>query len=456
MAFQDLPNELILKIFSYLNHDDLEQIAEVCQRWMQLASDPSLFTVLCIHRRYFDNPLRMQEILERASMLHTLYIITDRAAFDILASVSTGLRLLKHLTIPGSALSHRAMPAIFENCKSLATIVLWGPHRLSANEVRTLETLHSLRKLVASDGLEICDEVLRQICSSCPRLERLELNSEHISIKESWDYIESLVHLRALSVSVISTAGLIRVSKSCLSLDTLEIGTVWNEGAISVAQALQGFLQLRSLHVIRDCGEGWLNQRFRAPPLLERLEVPNLVIEVQHFAQLILSFRETLKHVHINVSNLPDESLRELALCESVECLIIDGLGGKTIVFSILSKLPKLLRASLYIVADPANAVYQLISIVDPQDTSPRGKTRLVFNILCSMCYTHYMIRCAANAFIDHIALNTSMTPEHISEFGELCSTYSGQAFLPCSLETSFPTVNPTLKYLYLNLDGDD
>lgn len=43
---QKLPDEVILKIFSYLLEQDLCQAACVCKRFSQLANDPILWSVL--------------------------------------------------------------------------------------------------------------------------------------------------------------------------------------------------------------------------------------------------------------------------------------------------------------------------------------------------------------------------------------------------------------------------
>lgn len=43
---QKLPDEVVLKIFSYLLEQDLCQAACVCKRFSQLANDPILWSVL--------------------------------------------------------------------------------------------------------------------------------------------------------------------------------------------------------------------------------------------------------------------------------------------------------------------------------------------------------------------------------------------------------------------------
>lgn len=454
MEFDELPPEIIIKIFSHLPQRFLEVLAQVSQSWRKLTCDPSLYTVVCIDPGNGDSPQQTRKILERSTMMRTLEITSDRADFETIASASSALRVLKKLVICSSAISHRAMPRILGHCKSLTAIMLVGPHRLSATDVRLLETLPCLKEFVASTAVGINDDALYQLCCNCPGLEFMEIGVEHISRSESLEYLGFLHYLRKLSVDAISTACLLHVSKSCPGLTALETGFLLNENDISVAQALEGFLELRSLRVTLDCGEGWLNGQFRAPPLLQCFKVPSLVLEEGQFKQLILSYSKTLEHVHIDVGVVPDELLGSLSLCKKVQSLHLSGLKGNTVVFSILCQLPCLTRASLHFVADHVSAVYQLTSIVDTLDKSPRGRTRLVLEVFPLSHDAQAKVIRAARAFADYLILNTSMHKQHILEFAEQYSR-SGEAFeLTWKVQTTFPTTSPTLKYLILDLDG--
>lgn len=184
---------------------------------MPLALDAPLSNTVCI------DPQRVRNTLERATMLHSLYITTEVADWDIIASALTVFRLLKCFAIPGSGLLHCAMPGILEHCESLTTVVLLGWYRLAAFGVQTLESLSSLKKLVNSDHLQTHVGPLYQQCCSCHRLECLELNLQQISRSKRWTFVKGLVHLRHLSVSVIATAGLVQVSKTCPGLSTLKL-----------------------------------------------------------------------------------------------------------------------------------------------------------------------------------------------------------------------------------------
>lgn len=223
MEFSGLPPEVVLKIFSYLPQDLLEVIARVSQRWMKLTFCASVYTVMCIPSGHSDSLQQVQKILERATMLLMLQITPEAADFDIGSTASTGLRHLDHLVIPGSGISRGDMSGIVEHCKSLAATMLYCQHRLAATDVHIFETLLTLRRFVRSNDVEIDDGVLQQLRYSRPRLEILEVNSEHISRNENWDYSGSLQQLRILALNVLPTADSLHVPKSCPLLATLEI-----------------------------------------------------------------------------------------------------------------------------------------------------------------------------------------------------------------------------------------
>lgn len=460
----DLPDELILKIFSYLPQRSLATIAKVSERWKKLAFDPVLWTEVCIDARGDPSAKQVREILDRATMIRKLDVSVGTVSLEAVASASSRFRLMNELAIPGRALSHHVMPSILRNCASLSTIVLCGQDMLLPNDVRILEALSSLKSLVASDDLNIPDDVLRQICVSCPRLERLELNSNQISRRDSWEFLERLQQLTSLSVTKISTGALLHASKSCPSLDSLEIGTLQNENGVSVAQALQGFLKLRALTVVNDCGSGWLEAKFRTPQCLEHFDVAELCMDEEQLALLVQNCRDTLRHVTVNAGVLADAALETLPSCANLESVSIYGLHGKSSFIRMLCKFPRLIRAQLNVETGAIEAIRQLASLVDILDRSRRGTTRLVLSAMCSCQDSQDAVVRAVWRFKDFLALNTNLSAQHIRELELQCDAIMAAKlfWLPCGNEvlrevrTSFPAISKTLKHLTLNLVAAD
>ncbi|KAH7960910.1 hypothetical protein HPB49_024745 [Dermacentor silvarum] len=266
MHFDDLPVELILKIFSYLSQLALATVAEVSERWKTLALDPSLW-----------------------SEVH---------------------------------------------------ISLWD--RLSA----------------------------QQLCSSCPMLELLDLNSDHIRHRSTWECLESFQRLTCLSLSQISTSALLHLSKACPRLQSLKISSVRNDNNVTVAQALQAFHKLRMLSVDGDCGTGWLDSRFRTPRELECFDVQQLQMDEIQIGHLLQRCREKLEHVTISSRTLTPNALKLLHDYQKLESVAIYGGCAGDMLLKMLFTLPKLVRVEMNVVGEARDAVGQLHKVVDLMDKS--------------------------------------------------------------------------------------
>ncbi|KAH7978831.1 hypothetical protein HPB49_006897 [Dermacentor silvarum] len=255
LQFDNLPVELVLKVLADLPQFSLMTIAQVCERWKELAFDPCLWTEVRINLRDMESQQQEREVLNRATLIRKLDVSGIIYIEDI-ASCSTHFKLLRGLVVPCRALSHRSVPVILRNCESLTTMALRGKDTLLPNDVRHLQSLKCLKVFSTSREARIEDGILRQ-------------------------------HLKCLSVTRISPRGLLYVSKARPNLESLKIGSVWNENDVTVAQALQTFLKLRILSVDGECGTEWFDTRFRTPRELERFTVQQLHMEEHQINQLV-------------------------------------------------------------------------------------------------------------------------------------------------------------------------
>ncbi|KAH7959841.1 hypothetical protein HPB49_014214 [Dermacentor silvarum] len=295
VAFDDLPVELALKIISYIPQGGLPVIALVSKRWKTLAFDPSLWKKVCIDSTSSRNMEHVREVLYRATMMRTLDISNGSLDLEMVASASIRFKMLRRLSIPGRALSDASMPVILRNCESLCTILLHGMDTPLPVDIRTLEHLKCLKKLAASFTVDFDDDVFQQLCLSCPHIEYLDFNSDLVSRSDSWESLQHLRHLVSLSISRISTHGLLRASRNCGNLHYLRIVDIWNENEVGVARALQGFRKLQLITVYSNCGTGWFDARFPTPREMLKFNVPRLHMEEEHFTLLAESCRENLR-----------------------------------------------------------------------------------------------------------------------------------------------------------------
>ncbi|XP_040061594.1 uncharacterized protein LOC120836658 [Ixodes scapularis] len=460
MELTNLPAELILRIFSYLTQHQLTIIAKVSETWKQLAFDPSLWTEISIDSRANHSKQYTREVLDRALLIRQLDVSSGSVDLETVASCSHHFKLLTELFLPGRALSHHAIPTIFANSVSLSKLSLSGQNILLPNDVLTLEQLPRLKFLITTDELKIHDDVLRQISLSCPTLEYLALNSDHISRRDTWECLARLKFLKCLSVSRISTGSLLHASKSCPTLESLVIGNIWNENQVSVAQSLRGFRTLKSLSVSSDCGDGWFNADFQLPPRLEQFDVPELQLKEDHLTQLVHSCKGTLRQITISAALLNDAALRKLPACINLEEISIYGISGLLPILPLIAKMPRLVSAQVHAVGGAKETIRQLTSIVDILDRSKRGHTRLDINIFCSSQSSLDTMLRELFMFKKFILLNTCLSPQHIRNLEEQWWRLKDAKlfWLPCgeqvhhSVTTSFPAVCKTLRHLTLDI----
>lgn len=462
LQLDDLPVELVLKIFAYLPQFWLATIAQVCERWKELAFDPCLWTEVRINLRDMESEQQVREVLNRATLIRKLDVSGIIYIEDI-ASCSTHFKLLKELVVPCRALSHRSMPVILRNCESLTTVALRGKDTLLPNDVRHLQSLKCLKVFSTSREVRIEDGILRQVCTSCPLLERLDISSDRIRHRSTWGCLESLQHLTCLSVTRMSTSGLLYVSKARPNLESLKIASVWNDNDVTVAQALQTFLKLRILSVDGECGTGWFDTRFRTPTELERFAVQQLHMEEHQINQLVQKCGEKLRHVTVSARTLTQNVLNLLHECKNLESVAVYGVCGGDMLLKMLIALPKLVRAQLDVVGEAGEAVSQLNTVVDVLDKSARGHTRLVLRAHCaSQAAEDDMIRAVWN-LREYLVFNTAVSENHIRDLEEQCWRMKEGKFFWVSwrrkilrtVQTSLPVMSNTLKYLVVNVYED-
>ena len=259
--FSELPDELILKIFSYLAHSELAKCLRVCQKWHRLANDDSLWyeveissyilpcgsgsVLSAIARQHpnlhtlavkissdlWDSRLASREI-QKSSDVWTSFInlskvfIYDspwpgKGAIPLLHALpdmlSACYRTLTCFRCEGStALGREQFQLLFSNpsvryrelsiahCPNIGDIAIFQA-QFNSNFSKCLENLELLNldgigtvwRTVLSDGGIIA------MLSACPRLKSLYCDGENMTDKSS-EHIQKLSNLEHLSISFCS------------------------------------------------------------------------------------------------------------------------------------------------------------------------------------------------------------------------------------------------------------
>ena len=131
--FSELPDELILKIFGYLEHHELKSCLLVCQKWLRLGNDDSLWhEVRTTWHKILHNDQLLSSIAVQHPNLHSLVIVGNSSMRDsnpssLLIPVTLDVwSLFDHLTrltlydCP-KQLFHSAIPHILNGCQRTLT-----------------------------------------------------------------------------------------------------------------------------------------------------------------------------------------------------------------------------------------------------------------------------------------------------------------------------------------------
>ncbi|XP_008322727.3 S-phase kinase-associated protein 2 [Cynoglossus semilaevis] len=248
ISWDQLPDELLLKIFFYLPLQDLLGISRVCKRWHRLMFDESLWhsvdlegmtqadaalrhvlktkvTRLRCPRSYVEElrlagtePLQMAELDLSSSIIPT----------SVLESIICGCRQLRCLSLEGlqlsdliiksvaqnthllqlnlsgcSGFSDAALTDMLQSCSSLEQLNLsWC--EFSSSHIRGVtENLSSAVTHLNLSGYRetLTLEDVKMLVDRCPHIQTLDLSDSTLLMADSFPVLAQLKHLQHLSLS---------------------------------------------------------------------------------------------------------------------------------------------------------------------------------------------------------------------------------------------------------------
>ena len=172
--FSYLPDELIVKIFSYLNTEQLSRHAlPVCRKWRQIAKEPTLWRTIDFHCRPQLESLTLLWVLRKTPGLRKLVL---RGRTNI---------------------THAEVAILSEMCPLLNNIDFGFCDDLNCDMIHTLvENCKELRKL----NIEGCDKIDHNCVKCLSKCKKLScLNFSHCLLQD-----ESLIHLAENLSQIVS------------------------------------------------------------------------------------------------------------------------------------------------------------------------------------------------------------------------------------------------------------
>lgn len=178
-VFHDLPDELIVKIFSYLSTQELcQNVAPVCRKWRQISLDHSLWKSLDFSRRPHLSSLNLLWVMRRAPLLKRLVISgrvnITRAEVAIFTECCPGIQDIDFGFC--DSLSGDMIQCLAENCSDLMKINVEGCDNLKTNCLKHLVKCKKLSHLNFSHCMFLQDSGVKFLAKGLPVIKSINLD----------------------------------------------------------------------------------------------------------------------------------------------------------------------------------------------------------------------------------------------------------------------------------------
>ncbi|XP_070706899.1 S-phase kinase-associated protein 2 isoform X2 [Pempheris klunzingeri] len=295
ISWDDLPDELLLRILSCLPLQDLLRMSLVCKRWHCLAFDESLWHSVDLEQLTHMGPALQQVLKTGVRRLRCPRSFVEELHFTI-----TGQLQIVQLDLSSSIIPTSALESIICHCRLLEYLSLEGL-QLSDMIINSLSKNPNLLQLNLSGCSGFSAPALADMLQSCSRIEQLNISwcdFKNNHVKSVVDNVSSSVtHLNLSGYRESLTLDDVKVLVSrCPHIQTLDLSdsTLLMADSFSVLKQLKCLLHLslsRCYHIhlaaLTDMGKMF--------PVLSQLDVFGLV----HDSHLP-SLKKEIPHVCIN------------------------------------------------------------------------------------------------------------------------------------------------------------
>ncbi len=251
-----LPLEIFLKIFNYLNDQDIYQLAFVSRKFTELTRDAS------IQARFLQNRLFAYD--QSRPNFETLVHLTSQCGLQI-----KSLSFLDDLT-------SEQQVQIIKNCPNLEVLSLYASNITNEEFTKLISELPRLTSLYLTLCNQITDEGIQTLRLHLPELQWIDIQNCEKVTKEGIKAIGSLTSLKGLELSchLLADEDLKGILSSLTQLTALQLNKGYNltdEGLKDIASlTLLQTLWLRDCEQLTDDG---LNSIALSFPNLQNLRL---------------------------------------------------------------------------------------------------------------------------------------------------------------------------------------
>ena len=317
-SLETLPNELILKIFTYLTIKDLGRCAQVSKNFNIIAYDRTLWTKIlvtsCMPPNSFNLPLRHRSscVMPHRLLVQALKRGARHLALSNLNFISTSqpnfptTNQVEYLALSSSLIDEKYFGELILSCHNLKKLSVNDGYWKSDDLMKGI--LQNSNSLTVLD-LSGCDKLKRQdvksIISSC--LELTEANFDHMtSLSSTFANLTTNIEKLSLSGTAIGINDITEILTKCNKLTDLDL--TWAHLLVPKI--------------------GHKNIKFPKKTQLKSLYLRGFNIKFNLLKLLVLSCENTLQVLDVSYCNMTPESI-ELIVSRCLYLTAVDFSGEK-------------------------------------------------------------------------------------------------------------------------------
>ncbi|ENN74314.1 F-box/LRR-repeat protein 7 [Dendroctonus ponderosae] len=354
-SFDKLADDIIIKVFSYLNSIDLSTCAQVCRRFDTLAWTPSLWRVITLDGENVSGDKAIKGVLRQlcgqgrtgaCPSVERIYVTNGAKLSDkSLLLLAKRCPELTHLQLQGCTnITNNALFEIATRCIHLQHLDVTGCVKISCISINSISDANrrmQLQYLDLTDCVTVLDGGLRIIVQNCPQLAYLYLRRCIQITDAGLKYVPSFCSgLRELSVSdcsnvtdfglyelaklgptlrylsvakcdQVSDAGLKVIARKCYKLRYLNARGCEAVSDDAITVLARSCTRLRALDIGKcDVSDAGLRALAESCPNLKKLSLRNCELVTDRGVQCVAYYCRGLQQLNIQDCQISLEGYR--------------------------------------------------------------------------------------------------------------------------------------------------
>ncbi|XP_067004801.1 F-box/LRR-repeat protein fbxl-1 [Anabrus simplex] len=357
-SIEDLPNDVLVEILSYVSFNDLiHSVQHVCTRWREVSGDIMLWRNRVYSPAYGESDVNIAGVLEQTPKLRTL-IINERGVRSMVlrALAQHCPHLRKLIFFEHQRLSVKFLKVLVSKCPNIESLSI--PHMESSNltKMKVIGRFSNLKDVCLGGWADREKPVvLKPLADGCPSLQRLDLKGKMVMYDDfAYFLLKKKDQLESLDIKWGSADWkcLIPPLTLCTRLRKLLIIDYSHLNIEAGFQALGSlhFITSLTLNYVNDADINCVTSVFKKNGLkqLEELRIIGYDSYDDRLADVIVKNCSKLKLLFLkDCFNLSDQSVKNFHLLHHLESVNLSSAGITDAGVASLTKCTKLKYLSL-------------------------------------------------------------------------------------------------------------